>query len=167
VRQAQFLNSWARTNTLPIIATGDFNFDIDVDRGDFGDRDAGYDAMIADGVFEWLRPRQLVKTHADDQFNTVLDFVFVANEERLRESGWTATGRILEREGDVVATMVDFDDTSRDTDHRPVGALFAIPEDEDEDEGPNSEVIAALVARLQSVERELTSIREALSSLRR
>ncbi|MCI0541508.1 MAG: hypothetical protein L0Z50_40435, partial [Verrucomicrobiales bacterium] len=81
LEQAKLLNQWVRQQTLPVIAVGDYNFDYDVAKGDLGVpfRDGGFDAMIKDDKFRWIRPETLVKTQADDEFNTILDFAFVAN----------------------------------------------------------------------------------------
>jgi hypothetical protein len=43
--QASMLNLWASTQTLPIIAVGDYNFDWDVDQGEVV-HDKGYDNMV-------------------------------------------------------------------------------------------------------------------------
>jgi endonuclease/exonuclease/phosphatase family metal-dependent hydrolase len=122
IRQAQLLNQWATQQTLPVIACGDYNFDFDVDRGDEGPahRDRGFDEMTRNGEFVWVRPPLLVKTNADDGFNTVLDFVFVANPPM----NWFAESRILERGGDEAAVENDFDDSATESDHRPVDGLF-------------------------------------------
>lgn len=54
-QQAQLLNQWARTQAFPVIAVGDYNFDWSVENGD-QDHDLGYDNMVKDGVFTWVRP---------------------------------------------------------------------------------------------------------------
>jgi endonuclease/exonuclease/phosphatase family metal-dependent hydrolase len=52
--QATLLNAWAANQSLPVIATGDYNFDWSVTNGD-ADHDEGYDNLTAGGVFDWLR----------------------------------------------------------------------------------------------------------------
>lgn len=122
LEQAQMLNDWAKQQTLPVIAVGDYNFDYHVDKGHLGgpNRDGGFDAMIADGAFVWVEPEVLVKTNHDDRFETVLDFTFVANAPVT----WNGVSTILERDGDFAATAMDFDDNSTESDHRPVDAVF-------------------------------------------
>lgn len=122
LQQAELLNEWVRTQTLPVVAVGDYNFDYHVERGDLGvpHRDGGFDALTKDSKFKWVRPERLVKSQASDDFNTLLDFVFVANAP----FGWFAESHILERDGDELARENDFDDDDRETDHRPVDALF-------------------------------------------
>jgi endonuclease/exonuclease/phosphatase family metal-dependent hydrolase len=118
-QQAQMLNDWAEAQTVPVIAVGDYNFDWEVTGGD-SDHDAGYDLLIADGVFEWVRPATLVRTQCSAQgdtcsFDSVLDFVFVSGEAQ----DWEATSEII-----VVAG--DFPDDRTTSDHRPLLAHFQI-----------------------------------------
>ena len=68
--QAMLLNLWASRQTLPIIAVGDYNFDWDVDLGDFN-HDRGYDEMVSGGHFNWIRPRKLMKTQASPDYDSV------------------------------------------------------------------------------------------------
>ncbi len=56
--QATILNTWAGGQTLPVIATGDYNFDYALDESS---RDAGYDNMVAGGRWAWVKPPTLVK----------------------------------------------------------------------------------------------------------
>lgn len=119
-QQCRLLNQWVRTQTLPVIMVGDYNLDFDVKKGDTGKRDAGFDEILKDNKFQWVRPDRLLKTQASDRFNGVLDFVFVANVP----FGWSAGSRILNREDDQEATEPDFDDDEDSTDHRPVEAVF-------------------------------------------
>lgn len=76
--QATGLNDWAKTQTLPVIAVGDYNFDWSIPTGDTN-HDKGYDNMVINGVFTWVRPETLVKTHCSHH-NGVLDFVFVSGD---------------------------------------------------------------------------------------
>jgi hypothetical protein len=105
--QARLLNVWARRQTLPVIAVGDYNFDWDVSHGDTV-HDRGDDLLIADGVLTWIRPPQLIRTQCS--FNSVLDFVFVAGAARQ----WSASSEILATEESYCPS-----DQNR-SDHRPV-----------------------------------------------
>lgn len=124
IEQARRLHEWARDQRLPVIAVGDWNMDYDVELGDLGvpHRDRAYDELTRDGVWKWLRPEPLLKTNADPDFNTVLDFVFVANAP----FGWFAESHILEREEDRHATENEFSDDDRESDHRPVDAILSL-----------------------------------------
>lgn len=113
-RQAKMLNAWARGQSLPIIAVGDYNFDWHVERGDY-EHARAFDELTNDGIFTWVRPKELVKTH-DSDYNSVLDFVFVANAFR-----WDAESTILVRDED----FPDDETTSR---HRPITSEFEIPD---------------------------------------
>lgn len=118
--QAQMLNAWAQTQTLPIIAVGDYNFDFDVSEGDQGTRDRGYDLMIQNGLFTWIRPQVLVASHCDSDYNTVLDFIFVGNQA----VSWTVKeSTILFADPDIGYCP----DNAIKSDHRPVMATFDVP----------------------------------------
>ena len=120
--QAQMLNDWADEQELPAIVVSDFNADFDPEFGDAGDRAPLFDELIEDGHLQWGRPVSLVRTQIS--FNSVLDFVFVANAQEL--PGWTGISQILEMEGDEVATSATFSDDGDETDHRPVDAIFTM-----------------------------------------
>lgn len=122
--QAEGLHDWALSRSLPVIATGDYNIDFHIFQGDDGRRDPGFDALVENGAFTWVRPLTLVKTQSSDSFDTILDFVFVANEDLL--PAWSGSSRILTRAGDAVAVTHDFDDSGPETDHRPVDAIFML-----------------------------------------
>ncbi|MGL5083193.1 MAG: endonuclease/exonuclease/phosphatase family protein [Microcoleaceae cyanobacterium] len=111
--QARLLNQWARKQTLPVIALGDYNFDWDVVRGE-SKRDQGYDLMTQDQVLRWVRPQTLTATQCSDRYDSVLDFVFVAGSAK----NWPASAEIL-----YPQTSYCPDDQSK-SDHRPVKATF-------------------------------------------
>ncbi|WAS05260.1 endonuclease/exonuclease/phosphatase family protein [Gloeomargaritales cyanobacterium VI4D9] len=116
-RQAQLLNEWARTQDLPIIAVGDYNLDWDIDsRG--GKRDRGFDLLTQDDVFRWVQPEVLVDTQCSPEFNSVLDFVFVAGVAK----NWPAASDILYPEPEYCSPA----NRSTYSDHRPVRAVFEL-----------------------------------------
>jgi hypothetical protein len=125
--------------------------------------------MIRDTAFVWARPARLVKSQADDAFMSVLDFVFVAHPP----PGWIGISRILERDGDTEAIEVDFDDDRRQTDHRPVDAVFSFdpapdPDDtvgDDEDRGAAFDR-DEVRRRLDELERSLHELRESIERSR-
>ncbi len=114
-RQATLLNEWAKTQTLPILAGGDYNFDYDVPDGP-ASADRGFANMTAGGVWEWARPAQLVPTQCTDNlpctYDDILDFVFAAGPAR----DWAIESRVVVRPGDQP-------DTGQISDHRPVVAV--------------------------------------------
>lgn len=119
--QARLLNRWASGQTLPIIAVGDYNFDWDIHVGD-QIHDAGYDAMVAEGHFNWIRPDDLKKTQSHPDYHTVLDFIFLGG----KSWRWRAESQILPRD----ANDTDDDhmrDNKQTPDHRPVMATITIP----------------------------------------
>ena len=81
--QAVGLREWAREQTVPVIALGDFNMDYDyrVMKGN-----AAFDEMIRDNVWSWLAPETFVDTNwsdrdGDGQDNypdSMLDLAFAA-----------------------------------------------------------------------------------------
>lgn len=114
-QQARLLNQWARSQTLPVVAVGDYNFDWDAPSNGQR-RDRGYDFLTEGGVFVWVRPAAIVPTHCSDRYQSVLDFVFVAGTAR----DWSARSEILFPEASYCP------DDRRQSDHRPVLARFRL-----------------------------------------
>ncbi len=111
--QSRRLNRWVRSQDLPVIAVGDYNYDWSVRGGD-RDHDDGYDELTDDDVMEWVRPDRLKKTHCSD-YDSVLDFVFVSGgAKRWDGESWIGQGHRCP------------DDRSN-TDHQPVFARFDLP----------------------------------------
>jgi hypothetical protein len=138
--QARLLNAWARQQTLPVIAVGDYNFDWDVRTGDTV-HDQGYDLLTVDGVFTWVRPLQLIRTQCS--FDSVLDFVFVAGDARR----WRASSEILAPEESYCPS-----DQSR-SDHRPVLAMFELSPDGQ----PSPRQL--LLVQIQRMEADLSALK--------
>ena len=113
--QARKLNAWARQQTEPLIAVGDYNFDYQVGGSR---RDRGFYEMTEDRVFEWVKPDPLVPTHSSERYRSVLDFVFASGEaKRWRARSW------------VVKCHADDEcgEDHRTSDHFPVAATFEVP----------------------------------------
>lgn len=109
--QALALSEWAATQTLPVISVGDYNFDWDLDTHQADENySKGFGHMTANSVFSWVVPCNMVTTH-DSYFNSILDFVFVAN----------AAGK-LSLTSEILVEQGDFPDTTSTPDHRPVKA---------------------------------------------
>ena len=114
-QQARGLNIWGSKNYLPIIAVGDYNFDWNISPS-LPYRDRGFDLLVADDVFVWVRPDVLVKTQCSKKYNSVLDFAFVANSAKQ----WPRESRILSIDDNC-------EDTGDTYDHRPVELVIDIP----------------------------------------
>ena len=157
--QSQLLNEWGQDQILPVIATGDYNYDYDIDDGAAGNRDEGFDLLTEDDVFHWLEPLTLVRT--EDSNDDVLDFVFIVNRDTV--PNWSGMSRILNRSGDSVATVDNFSDTTQTTDHRPVDAVLSFNPSVDDDEPGEPEVedvdlaatLRTILERLDDIERRL------------
>ncbi|HHP7244571.1 MAG TPA: endonuclease/exonuclease/phosphatase family protein [Elainellaceae cyanobacterium] len=119
-QQAQYLHQWVSTQTLPIVAVGDYNFDFDVAEGSQGKRDQGFDILTQGGAFVWIQPNPLIATICSDRYNSILDFIFVANGA----IDWAVeSSEILFT--DSVSSYCPDDDTT--SDHRPIVATFQLP----------------------------------------
>jgi hypothetical protein len=119
--QARMLCKWAEGHPEPIIAAGDFNFDYDFRTGQGND---GFKAMLDGGVWKWLKPDPLLDSNWSDDRNvtdrrvdrypdSLLDFVFVANQAK----EWQGEADVIVREG-------DFPDSDQTSDHRPIISIF-------------------------------------------
>ena len=118
--QATGLREWAKEQSLPIIAAGDFNFDWDfpTEKGN-----AAFDAFVEGDVWKWVKPAELIDSNwadrdndgQDDYPHSILDFVFVANAART----WQSFSRVVTEAG-------DFPDDRTTSDHRPVECVFSL-----------------------------------------
>jgi len=113
--QAIGLREWARRQTLPIVAVGDYNFDY-VFQTKKGNRE--FTEFMRDGIWQWVKPESLVDSNwydgnddgVDDYAGSILDFAFVAQSAK----DWSATCRVHQWPG-------DFPDDKFTSDHRPLG----------------------------------------------
>ena len=123
--QAQGLVDWVQTQTIPVVALGDYNFDYDIDEG-VGNN--GFDLMTATEDWIWVRPDRLMKSQAAFSYNSILDFVFVANAPET----WSGFS-------DILSLYTPFEDDEITVDHRPVAATFYIfPEEENQEPDPEA-----------------------------
>ncbi|MEQ8468470.1 hypothetical protein [Coleofasciculus sp. E1-EBD-02] len=143
--QARLLNEWGRSQQLPIIAAGDYNFDWDVVSGI---HDEGWDLITADDVFTWVKPDKLIATICSNRYNSVLDFVFVAGEAK----NWPASSVILY--GDPSDAYCPDDQTT--SDHRPILATFQLGESV-QPTPPNQQQV--LLEQIEQIERELLKLK--------
>jgi hypothetical protein len=150
--QAQGLNDWARTRTVPVIATGDYNFDWHFQTGDTT-HDRGFDLMTAGDVFRWVRPPAPLTPTNCSSHKSVLDFVFVAGAAQ----DWQGSGEILFPESSYCP------DTASTSDHRPVLARFEVGRE------PVPEDLTAqkqeILRKIQALEQELAALKTLVESL--
>ena len=105
-RQSRALLRWAQSADAPVIVSGDFNFDWDID---LKAGNAAFDIFTQHNQFDWLEPQQFIKTQTSPRYNSILDFIFMAKAP----SVWSATSSILVTPGDEP-------DNDIVPDHRPV-----------------------------------------------
>lgn len=144
--QVRLLNEWARQQTLPIVAVGDYTFDWDVSNGE-ADHDRGYDLMTADEVFVWIKPQRFMKTQCS--FDSVLDVVFIAGEANT----WRGSSEI------IAAHETYCPDDNMRSDHRPVLAMFQLTADGQ----PSSRHL--LLERIQRLDEELRALKALVEQL--
>ena len=163
-KQAGLLRRWAENQVLPVIAVGDYNFDWEVEGGD-AHHDLGYDRMTEDEVFTWVRPERLIKSQCSEEYNSVLDFVFVSTPA----SSWSGSSEIIVVPGDCP-------DDNLTPDHRPVIARFEMEEPGPSDAlmriQPSSEAEVSgattkqqLLQRLEALEAEMRRLKELIRRL--
>lgn len=146
--QAVYLRQWARQQTIPVIAVGDYNFDWDLDPSDCEENyDKGLGAMTVCG-FDWLKPAHMIRTH-DSGYNSVLDFIFLANY----------TG-IISGKSEIVVRPNDFPDDSTTPDHRPVKAVLTI-----ESSTGQLSLKEHILQRIAELEQELAQLRALVQQL--
>ena len=112
--QAAGLREWARKQTLPIVAVGDYNFDY-VFETEKGNRE--FVEFMRDGIWKWVKPDPLVDSNyfdgnedrVDDFPGSILDFAFVAQQAK----DWKTICKVHQWPG-------DFPDDEFTSDHRPV-----------------------------------------------
>jgi len=151
--QATKLREWAKTQSIPVIAVGDYNFDYHYETGEVN-HDKGLDLFLKDGVFHWIRPQTLVPTNSSDH-ESVLDFVFVAGDA----SGWEAKSTILVQPN-------EWPDGDQRSDHRPVDCVFTL--NTLTPPNPPSPDVASrqqLLDRIRDLEQQLRQLRDLVEQL--
>jgi hypothetical protein len=144
---ARMLNGWARIQTLPVIAVGDYNLDWNAAGGET-DHDRGFDELTADNVFKWVKPASIVKTNCSAH-NSVLNFAFVSGAAQQ----WSSSSSILFPEPSYCSN-----EASR-SDHRPMLAAFELG-------APRPAATKEqLLERLENIQRELDSLKRLIESL--
>ncbi len=114
-KQAGMLVEWARKQTLPLFALGDYNFDyvFETDRGN-----SAFQVFMQDNIWRWVTPKAMVDSNwydnpeapdgLDDYPGSLLDFAFVSGAAK----DWETSCNIIVRPD-------DFPDNEKTSDHRP------------------------------------------------
>jgi hypothetical protein len=76
--QSVQLNEWAKQQSFPVIAVGDYNYDLSP--WNEAEHDAGFDALTQENVFEWVKPTVLLPTQCS-RYESILDFVFLSKKD--------------------------------------------------------------------------------------
>lgn len=120
-QQATMLVQWARDQTLPLIALGDYNFDFvfETRKGN-----PAFENMLRDNIWRWIEPVELIDTNwydnprepdgKDDYPGSILDFAFVAGPAK----NWKSVCNVIVRDG-------DFPDDETTSDHRPFELIIS------------------------------------------
>ena len=113
--QATMLVEWARDQSLPVFALGDYNFDyvFETDKGN-----PAFVNFMKDNIWRWVKPETMVDSNwyddpeapdgKDDYPGSLLDFAFVAGPAK----DWKSKCQIIVRKN-------DFPDNEKTSDHRP------------------------------------------------
>jgi hypothetical protein len=155
-KQGELLNAWARTQTLPVIAVGDYNFDYLVEGGDQGSRDLGYNNLTKDDIWTWVRPATLDTTTAPNRRRpgAVLDFIFASGNAKK----WPATSEIVKLPG-------EFSDREKMSDHRPIVANFDLPGECTPPPPPTKPDPALREQQLRDLDEQINQLRKQLKEL--
>lgn len=149
-RQAQASNfrDWAINQSLPVIALGDYNFDVETDTLPLQGNPA-FDIFTASADINWLEPDCLsdparpcpsTGTQCDPQFSSILDFIFLAGSA----VDWPGVADI------EFTNRLDYCqlETQGGSDHYPVVALISPRSREDARVGFSDRIPLAIAALL-------------------
>ncbi len=113
--QSRKLRAWASRREEPIVMIGDFNYRWTIGAVD-DESPRGFKELTRDGVLSWVRPATLRHTWCGGSLRSILDFVFVNAEAR----NWRGVSDVIPLECAKSSQLV--------SDHRPVRAIFRIPQ---------------------------------------
>ena len=147
-QQVDKIAKWAGRQSLPVIAAGTYYFQHNLGPEPLRcEGQAGLSSLLADGVFQWVRPEELVRTY-DSPFNTIEDFLFIAN----------AAGTMY-GQSRIVVGPDDFTRGQPTGAHRPVRATFTILDDTPEARLRRQIVDQALKVRPNSIDWRPSCVR--------
>jgi len=113
--QAEKIARWAPRQGLPVIAAGTYYFQYNLGSEPLRcDGQPGFAVLLDGGVFQWVRPENLVRTY-DSPYHTIEDFVFIAN----------VAGKLY-GQSRVVVKPDDFPGREPTGAHRPIQATFTV-----------------------------------------
>ena len=166
-QQCKLINEWVAQQQLPVIMCGDLNIPYPIYEGSGSSRRGpAFDVLVEEGPFTWLEPEYLAKTQANDNFDTILDYIMVANIQPVIEQ-WSFDAHILKRDGDEPVGPGDpsgFRDDANSTDHRPVDVILTLGT-QAIDSHPTETDRAALLRRIEALEETIRDLRTAVEAL--
>jgi hypothetical protein len=118
-KQAVALSEWASRQDAPVIAVGTYDFEYRPETQPTtttGRR--GYQALTANGGFQWLMPDNPVRTVWRGDLDAIDDFVLLADSKHK-----------LAGHSRVIVEPDDFPDNDLTPDHRPLWAMITIRPD--------------------------------------
>lgn len=112
-QQAQQINDWVKEQSYPVIAVGDYNFDLSP--YNIKEHDEGFDLIQKDDAMRWIMPSVLTPSQCDEKYNSILDFIFVGNSAKK----WKVKSEILFTEDSKYCSQL-----GENSDHRPIIGRF-------------------------------------------
>lgn len=119
--QARNLREWVQEQVLPVIAAGDYNFDVSPQTKQGND---AFNIFTEGDTFTWIEPQCLASgtcpptgTQCDPRFDSILDFVFLSGAAKQ----WQGESQILFQDQPVCEI-----EKEGHSDHYPVAAQIAI-----------------------------------------
>lgn len=112
LEQAKQINKWIQKQSLPVIAVGDYNFDLSPENID--EHDPGFDAITKNGVLRWIMPTYLLPSQCS-RYKSILDFVFISNKVDLQDAY-----------SELSYPELDYCTTDGNSDHRPLTAMIDV-----------------------------------------
>ncbi len=113
-QQAQQINDWVKEQQYPVIAVGDYNFDLSP--YNISEHDLGFDLITQNNLMSWIMPKHLLPSQCDERYNSILDFIFVGNAAK----EWHGESEILFTEDEQYCKML-----GENSDHRPIVGRFS------------------------------------------
>lgn len=113
--QAEEINKWIKKQKLPVIAVGDYNFDLSP--FDISKHGPGLDAITKDNILTWLMPSNLLPTQCSS-YKSILDFIFISDKVIINNY-----------ESAISYPDLEYCNNQKNSDHRPITAMIAISDE--------------------------------------